>query len=39
MYKIKAINPRLTHEYGRGTVLSVEVDAEDASRRDIRRAT
>lgn len=28
MYKIKAINPRLTHEYGRGTVLSVEVDAD-----------
>ena len=31
MYKIKAINPRLTHEYGRGTVLSVDVD-EDSLR-------
>ena len=31
MYKIKAINPRLTREYGRGTVLSVEVD-EDSLR-------
>lgn len=31
MYKLKASNPRLAHEYGRGMILSMEVDAESVS--------